>query len=124
MVDPTVLIADDNRLIRMLVRAALTPLGCRLIEAADGNEALSIATEQQPDVILLDVMMPEMHGYDVLAALRANAAFEDCRILMLTAAAADLDALKTEHTGADGYMLKPFDKDELRETVRALLPQA
>lgn len=124
MTEPTVLVADDNRLIRMLIRASLTPLGCRLIEAQDGQEALDMAIEQNPDVLLLDVMMPRMHGYDVFEAVRANRALDSCRVIMLTAAAANLETLESEHSGADGYILKPFDKDELRETVRALLPAA
>lgn len=122
MTEPTVLVADDNRLIRMLIRTSLTPLGCRLIEAEDGQEALDMAIEQSPDVLLLDVMMPRMHGYDVFEAVRSNPSLNSCRVIMLTAAAADVETLETEHSGADGYILKPFDKDELREVVRSLLP--
>lgn len=123
MVDTTILIADDNHLIRMLVRNSLAPLGCRIIEAEDGARALDLARAEKPDVILLDVMMPAIHGYDVLEAIKSDAEMAKSRVIMLTAAATDAETLRSEHGGADGYIIKPFDKNELRSTVSTLLEQ-
>ncbi len=117
----TVLVADDNKFIRMLVLAALRPLEIDILEATDGQEALDAACEHAPDLILLDVVMPHMSGFDVLEALRSDAATADYPVAMLTTAASEQDrALGAQHHVAS-YIVKPFDKDELRGTVAGLL---
>jgi DNA-binding response OmpR family regulator len=120
-VPKTILIADDNQQIRMLVRAALRSCECTIIEAVDGEEALDMAVECKPDLILLDVMMPKLDGFEVLHFLRRREGLEGCRVVMLTTATATADRQRGQEEGADGYMVKPFEAAELRETVRGHL---
>ena len=123
MQDKTVLVADDNEFIRVLVRAALKPLGCSVIEAEDGEVALQMVEGTTPDAILLDVVMPRMNGFQVLEELRSGPKAVDCPIAMLTTAASESDIAHGVDAGADAYIVKPFDKDELRQTVREMLGQ-
>jgi len=116
-----VLVVDDNRLIRVLITAALKPLGCEIIEAVDGGEAVDIALECDPDLILLDVVMPVACGFDVLTALRGNPDGPACPIVMLTTSASDSDIDKALAHGANAYVVKPFEHAELRSTVARLL---
>lgn len=119
--DKTVLIAEDNDLIRTLVKVALRPLGCTVVEAVDGKEAIRLVVEHEPDLILLDVVMPNMDGFSVLEMIRGENICPDCLIVMLTTAATQADLDHGKESGANGYIVKPFDKDELRETVAKLL---
>ena len=121
MQDKTVLIAEDSDLIRKLVVAALRPIECTVVEACDGDEAITIANEVKPDLILLDVVMPNVDGFSVLDTLRNSGSCRDCNIVMLTTAGSEADIERGRQAGADGHIVKPFDKDELRDTVRTLL---
>lgn len=116
-----VLVVDDNHLIRMLVKTSLKPLACEVLEAEDGMEGVAMALEHQPDLILLDVVMPRMSGFDVLAALQTAPDAPDCPIAMLTTAASEHDRVEATEHGAACYIVKPFDHNELRDTVAALL---
>jgi DNA-binding response OmpR family regulator len=89
--------------------------------ARDGAEALRAVAERKPDLILLDAMMPVRDGYDVCQTLRADPAFKDVRILMLTAKSRDVDQEKALALGADDYVTKPFSTRELVERVRRIL---
>jgi two-component system response regulator AdeR len=119
--DKTILVAEDSDMIRRLVVAALAPLECTVIEARDGDEAVALATAHLPDLILLDVVMPGMDGFSVLETLRDGGHCPDCAVVMLTTAASQQDHERAEQAGADGYIVKPFEKDELRGTVKAML---
>ena len=121
MQDKTVLIAEDSELIRTLIKATLRPLGCTVVEAKDGDEAVRLVAEIDPDLVLLDVVMPGKDGFTVLETLREEAICPDCAIVMLTTAATQADLDHGKDAGADGYIVKPFDKDELRDTVSRLL---
>jgi CheY-like chemotaxis protein len=121
MQDKTVLIAEDSDLIRKLVIAALRPIECKVVEARDGDEAITVANEVQPDLILLDVVMPAVDGFSVLDTLRNSGNCRDCRIVMLTTAGSQADIERGRTAGADGHIVKPFDKEELRDTVRRML---
>ena len=112
-----VLIVEDNQQIRMLVRAALRPCGCEIVESCDGEDAIEAAVAERPDLVLLDVMMPKMDGFEVLRFLRSHPETRDCRVVMLTAATATADRESAEQGGADGYVVKPFEPGLLRETV-------
>lgn len=118
-----VLIADDDRLIRMLIQASIKSLDCDVREAVDGEEALTAVAEFAPDVIVLDVVMPRLDGFGVLARLRAETAEPGYRIIMLTAAASATDDEQAQANAADAYIGKPFDHTELRELVAAMLSQ-
>lgn len=117
----TILVADDEVTLRMLVRAALSNAGYDVLEAADGDEALGLARGARPDLIVLDLMMPKKSGLDVLRELRADPELAPMPVVMLTARtrAADRDA--AAEAGADRFLAKPFSPRELSEAVAELL---
>ena len=118
MSEKKVLIADDNQQIRMLVRAALRSCDCAILETCDGEATIETAVAERPDLILLDVMMPKLDGFEVLHFVRRRPELEGCRVVMLTTATATADRERGAEEGADGYMVKPFEAAALRETVR------
>jgi CheY-like chemotaxis protein len=111
--EATVLIVDDEPVVRALLKAALEPTGSRLVEAADGGEAVDTAWRERPDLVLLDIGLPTLNGLDVCRAIKTNP--EAPRVLLITgnAESADID-----RCGADGMLLKPFNALEIAETVR------
>lgn len=113
-----ILVIDDDPDIAQLLTAILRPQGFTVYQACDGKEGLKSAYELHPDLIILDVMMPNMDGWDVCARLRE---LSDVPTLMLTARAAESDVLRGFVSGADDYMKKPFSKAELVARVQALL---
>jgi CheY-like chemotaxis protein len=114
----TILVCDDDPSLRELVRAVLGPR-YRFIEAADGTEALEIAREERPDLIVLDVMLPGLSGIEVLERLRNDATLASIRVVVITAwSHAEIDA---QVAGADRFVSKPFDHDELSAAVEELL---
>jgi DNA-binding response OmpR family regulator len=114
----TILVCDDDPSLRELVRAVLGPR-YRFIEAADGAEALSIANEERPDLIVLDVMLPGLSGIEVLEELRSNDALKEIPVVVITAwSHAEIDV---QVAGADRFVSKPFDPDELSSAVEELL---
>ena len=115
---PTILIAEDDARMMKLVRRTLELEGYHAITAPDGRQALDLALNQPIDLLVLDVMMPEMDGFTVAQRVRAVSAVP---ILMLTARAAEADIVHGLDSGADDYLLKPFGADELAARVRALL---
>ena len=114
----TILVCDDDPSLRELVRAVLGPR-YRFVEAADGAEALGLAREDRPDLIVLDVMLPGLSGIEVLEELRNDAWLESIPVVVITAwSHAELDA---QVAGADRFVSKPFDPDELSSAVEELL---
>jgi CheY-like chemotaxis protein len=114
----TILVCDDDPSLRELVRAVLGP-GYRFVEAADGTEALELARGLQPDLVVLDVMLPGLSGIEVLEAIRGDAALRDLKVVVITAwSHAEIDA---EVAGADRFVAKPFDPDDLSHAVEELL---
>ena len=116
-----VLVADDDPDIRMLTVLLLEAQGHEVMAAANGREALELATEQPPDLAVLDVMMPELDGYDATRQLRANSILSDVPVLLLTALSNGDDVARGFEAGADDYLRKPFSSEELEARVRALL---
>jgi putative two-component system response regulator len=115
---PTILVCDDDPSLRELVRAVLGNR-YRFVEAADGSEALELARELPPDLIVLDVMLPGVSGIEVLEALHADPALAAIPVVVITAwSHAELDA---ELAGADRFVRKPFDPDALSTAVEELL---
>ncbi len=114
----TVLVVDDQANVRLLLRDYLTQEGFRVVEADNGRAALLMARREQPDIILLDIMMPEMGGYDFLRAYRREG---KAPIILLTAKQEESDKVLGLELGADDYVTKPFGMRELVARVRAVL---
>jgi two-component system phosphate regulon response regulator PhoB len=119
----TILIADDEPAILDLVRFTLEDPQVRIVEAADGAAALTLAQRVRPDVALLDVQMPQLNGLDVCRRLRQLPECAHTRIVMLTSAAQAEDRRRGLAAGADHYLTKPFSPLALLKLVRALVPE-
>jgi DNA-binding response OmpR family regulator len=117
----TILVVDDDRELRALVQSYLTQEGFRVVAAPDGREALFVAREEKPDLIILDLMMPEMSGYDFMRVYGKEA---DAPIILLTARLGESDKVLGLELGADDYVTKPFSLRELTARVRAVLRRA
>lgn len=117
----SILIAEDDGDIRDLLRLYLESEGYRVLEAADGAAALALARENMPDMAILDVMMPELNGYELTRALRK---FSDIPILILSAKSQDNDKILGLNLGADDYIAKPFNPVEIVARVKAQLRRA
>lgn len=118
MMSRSILVVDDDKKIVQLVSLYLRREGYRILPAFDGQEALELARSQQPDLIVLDLFLPELDGADVCRLLRAESRVP---IIMLTARATDDDKLLGLDLGADDYLTKPFNPRELAARVRAVL---
>jgi DNA-binding response OmpR family regulator len=117
----TILIVDDEKRLVSLVESYLIQEGYRVDTAFNGKEALAVADKQKPDLIILDIMMPEMNGYDFMRIHRAE---HDTPIIMLTAKVEDDDKVIGLELGADDYVVKPFKPRELMARVRNVLRRA
>jgi DNA-binding response OmpR family regulator len=115
-----VLIADDDAVTAHLLSVALTKRGFETRSARTGPEALAEARNWLPDLVILDVMMPEMHGHSVCAALKGDPATSTIRIVMLTAKPFGSDRRLATELGADEYFTKPFELQELLAKVAEL----
>ena len=118
---PVVLVADDDDDIRDLVAFRLDRAGYEVLRAGDGQQALDLAREHNPDLAVLDVMMPRMTGYDVTRALRADQATSRIPVILLTARVQEADVARGFEAGADDYVKKPFSPKELKARVQAVL---
>jgi two-component system cell cycle response regulator DivK len=115
----TILVADDSVVSRELVREALEEIGYRVVEAADGHEALAKALETVPDLVLLDIRMPGLDGYATVRAMREDPRLARMPILALTAFAMRGDHEKAVSAGFDGYLSKPIGIAALRSAVES-----
>lgn len=113
--------ADDEPDIRLVIQAALAPLGIDVVSAANGEEGLRLAVKEKPDLVLLDILMPGMDGFAVCAALREHPDHRDTPIVMLTALSQVKDVERSATVGATGYMIKPVDVARLRHKIIELL---
>jgi CheY-like chemotaxis protein len=116
-----VLVVDDDDVIRQLICVNLELEGFEVFTAVDGNDCLTKARELQPDVVTLDVMMPQIDGWEAAARLRADPRTSAVKVVLLSARAQDSDLRRGDRIGVDAYLTKPFDPDELVETVRRLV---
>ena len=117
----TVLVVDDEERLRSLLKAYLIQEGFRVVTANDGRAALFQARQEEPDLIILDIMMPEMDGYEFM---RLNSKERDTPVILLTARMEESDKVLGLELGADDYVTKPFSPRELVARVRAVLRRA
>jgi DNA-binding response OmpR family regulator len=121
---PKVLIVDDEPFIRLLLQQTLEELedeGVELITANNGETALDIIKAELPEIVFLDVMMPTMNGFDVCNAVKNDLGISDVYIVLLTAKGQEFDKRKGLDAGADIYMTKPFNPDEVLVMARKIL---
>lgn len=116
-----VMAVDDERLIVLSIRHNLQMAGYEVIEAFDGREALELLESERPDLVILDVMMPELNGWDVLTCIRDDPELRDTPVIMLTALGTDGDEREGIIRGADVYLTKPYEPAALLELVARLL---
>jgi len=117
----TILVVDDTESLRTLVKSYLTQEGFRVLTAADGRQALFLARDEKPDLILLDLMMPEMGGYEFMRVYGREA---ETPIIILTARVEENEKVLGLELGADDYVTKPFSMRELAARIRAVLRRA
>ena len=115
------LIVDDEDGVRALVRMTLDNGDYQIIEASDGHEALDLAREHHPDLVLLDVMLPDLSGMDVCRKIKDDPDLASTTVVMLTARAQTADLGDAEEAGADGYFTKPFSPIALTRKVESIL---
>lgn len=118
---PVILIADDEADVQLLLQHYVRPLDCEILTAMDGEEALAIAQSRLPDVVLLDVMMPKRSGWEVCQALKAVQRTSHIAVVLVTGRGDVKDRLTGLQLGADDYLVKPFNKDEVVRRIGALL---
>lgn len=119
-----VLIVDDEAHIRLLLEQTLDPLvdaGVDLLTASNGGEALELITRERPELVLLDVMMPVMNGFDVCKRVKADTTLASTFVMMLTAKGQELDRVTGAEVGADLYLTKPFDPDDVLRRAATVL---
>jgi two-component system KDP operon response regulator KdpE len=117
-VEPLILAVDDEAGILRLIKLELSSQGFRVIVANDGEEALRMAEQQRPDIVVLDIVMPDMSGLEVMRRLRERTSIP---VILLTAKDHDEDKVRGLELGADDYLVKPFNPEELSARVRAVL---
>jgi len=118
---PWILVADDNAMNLDILRTRLTAQGYEVLTAVDGDEALAVAREKQPDLILLDIMMPKLDGIEVCRRLKADASLPFMPVVMVTAKADTTDVIAGLDAGADEYLTKPVDHAALVARVKSML---
>ena len=117
----TILIVDDSRTLRTLVRGALEADHHRVVEAADGRQALAVLTETNPDLVITDVNMPEMDGLTFIRELRRRSEFQLTPVLVLTTEDSEGIKQRGREAGATGWVVKPFDPLQLRNAATCAL---
>jgi DNA-binding response OmpR family regulator len=118
---PKILVADDDVDILALVVRHVKTLDVTVIEANDGEEALRMARKEKPDLIVLDVMMPGMSGWEVCRAVREDDTLANTGVIMLTGIGERLNEMTSPLYGADDFLDKPFDVDDLETKIRVVL---
>ncbi len=117
---PKILVADDSEQDRELLRELFAGYSCAWLEATDGAEALSVVLTEEPDVVVLDVRMPELSGWEVCREIRRRPSLAGVRVLVLTSMGSRVNATTSPLFGADAYLDKPFDIDVMRGLVAEL----
>jgi len=117
----TLVVADDKLELRKLMRITFAADDCRIVEAANGIDAIRLIASEKPQVALIDIMMPGIDGLEVCRRIRADSAVAGTRLILVTARGQQADVLEGRKAGADDYIIKPFSPDDLRQRVLTLL---
>ena len=117
-----VMVIDDSNTIRRSAEIFLVQAGCKVILAEDGFDALVKITDHQPEVILVDIMMPRLDGYQTCALIKKNARFAKTPVIMLSSKDGLFDRARGRMVGSDEYLTKPFTKEVLLRTVAGRAP--
>ena len=115
-----ILVVDDTPSTRQLISGYLQDNGYQVIEAEDGKEALEKAIKNIPDVVITDVVMPEMNGFELCRSLKKNPETQGAKIVVCTSKNQDIDRLWGMRQGADVYLTKPFTKDDIMQAITSL----
>ena len=118
-----ILVVEDTEDNRRIIRDLLTNFGYELIEAADGAEGVSMAQTHRPDLILMDIQLPQMDGYEATRRIRTIPELAQVPIIAVTSYALSGDEAKTRAAGCDGYVAKPFSPRQLLAKIRQFLPE-
>lgn len=121
MDEPVVLVVDDSPTVRKIVQLTLQREHMQVLTAADGLSALAAVADASPDLILLDIMLPRMDGYNICQVIRKNLAYRDLPIIMLSGKDGLFDKMRGRLAGSSDYITKPFDSNDLVHTVKRYL---
>ena len=113
-----ILVADDSKFVLEIVETVLQSEGFEVVTAVDGTEAWDKIQSEKPDVVIIDIVMPGMNGYEICKKIKSTEELKGLPILVLTTKAQEKDVELAQTSGADLYMTKPFDPDELAQKVR------
>ena len=113
-----VMVIDDSKTIRRTAETLLSKVGCEVVMATDGFDALAKIADTQPAIIFVDIMMPRLDGYQTCALIKNNNAFKSTPVIMLSSKDGLYDRAKGRIAGSDQYLTKPFSKDELLSAIR------
>ncbi|WP_060480742.1 PleD family two-component system response regulator [Pseudomonas sp. NBRC 111119] len=117
-----VMVIDDSRTIRRTAQMLLGEVGCEVITASDGFDAMAKIVDHRPDIIFVDVLMPRLDGYQTCAVIKHNSIFKDVPVILLSSRDGLFDKARGRVVGSDQFLTKPFSKDELLEAIRAHVP--
>lgn len=112
------MVIDDSKTIRRTAETLLKKVGCEVITAIDGFDALAKIADNRPDIIFVDIMMPRLDGYQTCALIKHNQTFKDTPVIMLSSKDGLFDKAKGRIVGSDKYLTKPFSKDELLGAIQ------
>ena len=121
MDEPVVLVVDDSPTVRKIVQLTLQREHMQVVTASDGLSALAAVADVSPDLILLDIMLPRMDGYNICQVIRKNLAYRDLPIIMLSGKDGIFDKMRGRLAGSSDYITKPFDSGDLVQTVKRYL---
>jgi twitching motility two-component system response regulator PilG len=116
-----VMVIDDSKTIRRTAETLLKKVGCEVITASDGFEALAKIADNSPDIIFVDIMMPRLDGYQTTALIKNNNVFKDTPVVMLSSKDGLFDRARGRIVGSEQYLTKPFTKDELLGAISELV---
>ena len=117
-----VMVIDDSKTIRRTAETLLKNVGCEVITAIDGFDALAKIVDHHPHIIFVDIMMPRLDGYQTCALIKSNRAFKSIPVIMLSSKDGLFDKAKGRIVGSDQFLTKPFSRDELLSAIKAHVP--